>query len=438
VSGSEHRIGSDSQRRKIGDQGQAHGGEKGRPRTQPDLYALQRTAGNQAAGRLMGPRPNVDGVPPTGGDRLAPSVRSDMESRFRRDFSQVRVHTGVEGGNAARALNARAYTVGRDVVFGHGEYAPETGQGRTLLAHELVHVVQQRPHDAGAAGPGEAQASFEQEADRAAAGVLEGGTVGAGLATPTLTSGPAVMRQGPAPAGPYTGYKSFPPSPAPPKAPPAAPAKPQPAKLDVFDHGASADAAKVAKERMTEVIGNLQTGPADQLAGTEVELHIIPKDKKLTDLPEYSALKGTKTFDGRSYDELRGAGGQKFGSKIRYAIAEEQLVPGLAKKDSPESRYGKGFVGTHESGHVVEQYALTKDQQAELKKLYDERKKGKGAWLSPEDYTSANAGEYFAQSTSAYFGRPYSEDKADKKMYTRDWLRKNDPDMLKLLSKVYK
>ena len=369
----------------------------------------------------MGPRADVDAVPPSGGDHLAPSVRSDMESRFRRDFSEVRVHTGEGAAEAARALNARAYTVGRDVVFGHGEYAPQTGQGRTLLAHELAHVVQQRPGDAGLGRSGNGEASFENEADRVAAGVLEGATVGSGVSPPTLASSPAVMRQT-----------------APPKAPPTAPPKPQPAKLNVIDHGASADAAKVAKERMTEVLGNLQTGPADQLAGTEVELHIIPKDKKLTDLPEYSALKGTKTFDGRSYDELRGAGGQKFGSKIRYAIAEEQLVPALAKKDSPESRYGKGFVGSHESGHVVEQYALTKDQQTELKRLYDERKKGTGPWLNPVNYTSSSTGEYFAQSTAAYFGRPYSEEKADKKMYTRDWLRKNDPDMLKLLSTVYK
>ncbi|MEP7012875.1 MAG: DUF4157 domain-containing protein [Acidobacteriota bacterium] len=66
-----------------------------------------------------------------------------MESRFGRDFSQVRVHTGTQAADSARVVNAQAYTVGRDVVFGAGEYAPGTIAGRRLLAHELTHVVQQ-------------------------------------------------------------------------------------------------------------------------------------------------------------------------------------------------------------------------------------------------------------------------------------------------------
>ncbi len=60
-----------------------------------------------------------------------------MESRFGRDFSGVRVHTD------ARAVNALAYTVGRDVVFGSGQYAPHTPEGRRLIAHELTHTLQQ-------------------------------------------------------------------------------------------------------------------------------------------------------------------------------------------------------------------------------------------------------------------------------------------------------
>ena len=63
-------------------------------------------------------------------------------------------------------------------------------------------------------------------------------------------------------------------------------------------------------------------------------------------------------------------------------------------------------MGSHESGHVVEQYALTKDQQTELKRLYDERKKGTGPWLNPVNYTSSSTGEYFAQSTNALSAAP--------------------------------
>jgi len=59
------------------------------------------------------------------------------------DFSHVRVHTDAQATQSARAVSARAYTVGRDIVFGAGEYAPTTSAGRQLLAHELTHVVQQ-------------------------------------------------------------------------------------------------------------------------------------------------------------------------------------------------------------------------------------------------------------------------------------------------------
>lgn len=77
------------------------------------------------------------------GQPLPESVRAFFEPRFGRDFSQVRVHTDSKSTESARVLNARSFTVGRDVVFGPGQYAPETNQGRQLLAHELTHVVQQ-------------------------------------------------------------------------------------------------------------------------------------------------------------------------------------------------------------------------------------------------------------------------------------------------------
>jgi len=79
-----------------------------------------------------------------GGQPLFPSVRAYFESRFGFDFSQVRVHAGARAAESARTVNALAYTVGRDVVFGAGEYAPETQAGKQLLAHELVHIIQQR------------------------------------------------------------------------------------------------------------------------------------------------------------------------------------------------------------------------------------------------------------------------------------------------------
>ena len=78
-----------------------------------------------------------------GGQPLPESVRTFFEPRFGYDFSQVQVHTDTEASKTARAMNARAYTLGHDIVFGAGQYAPETAAGKQLLAHELTHVVQQ-------------------------------------------------------------------------------------------------------------------------------------------------------------------------------------------------------------------------------------------------------------------------------------------------------
>jgi hypothetical protein len=74
---------------------------------------------------------------------MDPSTRSFMESRFRQDFSDVRVHADPQAVASAEAVHARAYTVGRNIVFGSGQFAPATPAGRRLLAHELTHVVQQ-------------------------------------------------------------------------------------------------------------------------------------------------------------------------------------------------------------------------------------------------------------------------------------------------------
>jgi hypothetical protein len=80
---------------------------------------------------------------PGNGSPLPPAVQSSMESGVGYDFDAVRVHTDTNAGHLARAVNARAFTVGSDIVFGSGEYSPQSKDGQKLLAHELTHVVQQ-------------------------------------------------------------------------------------------------------------------------------------------------------------------------------------------------------------------------------------------------------------------------------------------------------
>jgi len=121
----------------------------------------------RAAGEWSsGPAPSViDSVLRSSGAPLDPRTRTFMESRFGHNFGSVRVHTDGRAAESARAVNALAYTVGQDIVFGAGKYDTVTEKGRRLLAHELTHVVQQ--HQGIARQPDERSASHDAALERA-------------------------------------------------------------------------------------------------------------------------------------------------------------------------------------------------------------------------------------------------------------------------------
>ena len=96
-----------------------------------------------------------------GGAPLEPNLRAHYEARLGHDFGSVRVHTGPRAGWLADALDARAFIVGRDIVFGRREFAPSTPHGARLLAHELAHVAQ------GPAGPATIHRQTRSGADAA-------------------------------------------------------------------------------------------------------------------------------------------------------------------------------------------------------------------------------------------------------------------------------
>lgn len=121
----------------------------------------------------------LDGVPPIVNDVLASAgqpldreIRRFMEGGFGRDFSTVRIHTDLGAQESARQVNAAAYTVGENVVFGAPGFRARNGEGAALLAHELAHVIQQR------GAPGAVEPSndlLERDADSAAQSVLDSG-----------------------------------------------------------------------------------------------------------------------------------------------------------------------------------------------------------------------------------------------------------------------
>jgi hypothetical protein len=84
--------------------------------------------------QLNSPPTSVDDALRSPGKPLDSALRQDMEQRFGHDFSRVRVHSGAVAAQSARDVNAQAYTVGQDIVFAAGRYAPETSPGRHMLA----------------------------------------------------------------------------------------------------------------------------------------------------------------------------------------------------------------------------------------------------------------------------------------------------------------
>ncbi|MFH8252477.1 DUF4157 domain-containing protein [Microbacterium sp. B2969] len=110
------------------------------------LLRLQREAGNGAVAEFadQDERSPVLDVVSGGGASLDRDVRNDMEGRLGADFSDVRVHTDAAAHDSARSVGAHAYTVGSHVVFQRDAYDPGSTAGRTTLAHELTHVMQQR------------------------------------------------------------------------------------------------------------------------------------------------------------------------------------------------------------------------------------------------------------------------------------------------------
>lgn len=160
---------------KAGTQGEARSRSRREPRpaaacgTQTRILDLQAAAGNRAVSQRLQTgsgnlSPALQALRQSGGGQpLNQSLRAFMESRFEADFSRVRIHTSGGAAQAAQTLHAKAYTVGQDIIFAQGKFAPETPSGRELLAHELTHVVQQQ--QAGNAQPG---SSHEQEADTVA------------------------------------------------------------------------------------------------------------------------------------------------------------------------------------------------------------------------------------------------------------------------------
>jgi Domain of unknown function (DUF4157) len=150
------------------------------------------------------------------GQPLDEGVAASMASSLGHDFSRVRVHADPAAARSAEEVGALAYTVGRDIVFGAGQYRPGSPEGRQLIAHELTHVVQQRqqPQPLGKLEIGSPSDALERQAERTTAGVGGPGPWSPPRAAPIEVASPPgslVQRQRPKPGKkpppPATGAK---------------------------------------------------------------------------------------------------------------------------------------------------------------------------------------------------------------------------------------
>jgi hypothetical protein len=116
--------------------------------------------------------PIVHQVLDSPGQPLDAATRAFMEPRFGHDLSSVRVHTDSQAAGSAKQIHAQAYTVGQDVVFADNKFSPTTPEGRRLLAHELVHTIQQSGNHRGSEA--KHPSTMEREAEHGASQVVTG------------------------------------------------------------------------------------------------------------------------------------------------------------------------------------------------------------------------------------------------------------------------
>jgi hypothetical protein len=166
----------------------------------------------------------------------------------------------------------------------------------------------------------------------------------------------------------------------------------------------------------------------ERMKKESVTLVIVPSNKKMTDLTQFASLKGTKTFDGRTWDDVRGSGGMSVSGGVwAIAVPEENLV----KMDPDTDGYGDGYsVGLHEFAHTLQAKGVTDDERKTILKLYEARKKAGGPWT--DAYASSNEWEYFAQATNCYFGANVGQGKNGAQ-----WLFDNDKPMYDFLLGIY-
>jgi Domain of unknown function (DUF4157) len=217
-----------------------------------------------------------------------------MEPRFGQDFSGVRVHTNDDAARSARDVKALAYTAGQDIAFAPGQYAPETGRGQQLIAHELAHVAQQRrapaPRADSISKPGDRD---EIAAERASAAALAGDPKAASESAAPGSAMHALQRQ---PAGPPAGAGVDPMAgpaklPEKPKGPDEAVAA---ALKQAYEDFSKTKLGQELEKHAKSYVLSVEGLPFVIFVVANIATFIAANDPKLPSLPAFEIAKGIK------------------------------------------------------------------------------------------------------------------------------------------------
>jgi hypothetical protein len=193
--------------------------------------------------------------------------------------------------------------------------------------------------------------------------------------------------------------------------------------VTISPHGCSQVAMDEAQRVVAQVAQRADIAQA--FKDQKVTLVIIPADQKMTDLPEFASMRGTKTFDNRLWDDVRGSGGLTINGRTYVGVAEENLA------SLPSSTYPAGYsIAMHELAHAVHTRALPRSEAEDITSAYAARHAAGGPWT--ETYASSNELEYFAQATTAWFGRNVGLGNNGA-----PWVQQNDPAMAGILERIY-
>ncbi len=146
------------------------------------------------------------------GQPLDGRIRAFMEPRMGHDFSSVRVHAGAAAAESAASVNALAYTVGNNLVFNRGQFAPGTFEGRKLIAHELTHVVQQSSGTASAPGDlriSDSNTPQERSADLTSSRVMSEAHGDSSVHNASMAAGGGILQRQPSPGGDQSGGPDY-------------------------------------------------------------------------------------------------------------------------------------------------------------------------------------------------------------------------------------